>query len=316
MSWDAAAFGAVLQLAGKSGATGPRSGIVEHALNAAANAAPPAAMRSFAAPPPYRALFVIAAVDPSGRMADCPLTSRLHFENERSFYMHCKGVGASPVRHHSPERRRMARTANPDLAERRRRAILDAALVCFRRQGFHQTSMASICAEASISAGALYRYFPAKADIIAAIAEEDRQTVAAILEGALTTGDLLTDLLRMAEVLAERFTAQTSGPLLADVLGEASRDGVLCERLRRVDAEASATLVAAVRRAQRHGRVDPLADAEAVARILFAAVDGLCLRVALFGPGDAAPLVSDFRFLIERLLTPPLSSPAHAEAQP
>ncbi len=198
----------------------------------------------------------------------------------------------------------MARTADPDLAERRRRAILDAALVCFRRQGFHQTSMASICAEADISAGALYRYFASKADIIAAIAEEDRQTVAAILEGALTSGDLMTDLLRMAGALAERFARESSGMLLADVLGEASRDGALCARLLRVDAEARAHLVVAIRREQRFGRVDACVNADAVGRILFAAFDGLALRMALFGAADPDALLADFTLLIERLLHP------------
>ncbi|HVK80674.1 MAG TPA: helix-turn-helix domain-containing protein, partial [Verrucomicrobiae bacterium] len=68
----------------------------------------------------------------------------------------------------------MARIADPLLADRRRRQIMDAAIVCFRRRGFHQASMQEICAEAGISAGALYRYFGSKADIIGAIAEESR----------------------------------------------------------------------------------------------------------------------------------------------
>ena len=34
--------------------------------------------------------------------------------------------------------------------------------------------MAEICAEAGVSAGALYRYFSSKADIIGAIAEDKR----------------------------------------------------------------------------------------------------------------------------------------------
>ena len=63
----------------------------------------------------------------------------------------------------------MSRLARPELAERRRRQILDAALDCFRRRGFHQTSMQEICAAAGISAGALYRYFGSKAEIITAI---------------------------------------------------------------------------------------------------------------------------------------------------
>ena len=66
----------------------------------------------------------------------------------------------------------MSRLADPLLAERRRRQILDAAMVCFRRRGFHQATMQEICSEAGISPGALYRYFGSKSEIIAAIASD------------------------------------------------------------------------------------------------------------------------------------------------
>ncbi|MEJ0022097.1 MAG: helix-turn-helix domain-containing protein [Alphaproteobacteria bacterium] len=67
----------------------------------------------------------------------------------------------------------MARVADPDLTERRKRQIMEAALACFRRKGFHQSSMQEICAEAHLSSGAIYRYFPSKTDIIAAIIHAD-----------------------------------------------------------------------------------------------------------------------------------------------
>src|SRR5215210_1166030 len=60
----------------------------------------------------------------------------------------------------------------------RRDEILSAAQRCFVRTGFHQTSMQEICAEAGMSAGNLYRYFPSKEAIIAGIAERDRAEVA------------------------------------------------------------------------------------------------------------------------------------------
>lgn len=209
----------------------------------------------------------------------------------------------------------MARTANPDLIERRRRAILDAAFVCFSRQGFHQTSMAAICAEAELSAGALYRYFPSKSDIIAAIAEEDRHTVAAILEGALTSGRLVDDLVEMALTLTDRFQAETAGTLLADVLGEASRDPALGARLLAVDADTRACLVSAITRAQARGEICPGTDPEAAARLLFSTLDGLCLRLSLPGSGEPQTLIADFKFLIERLLLPLLARAANDIAE-
>ncbi|MEV0686678.1 TetR/AcrR family transcriptional regulator [Nocardia sp. NPDC050378] len=53
--------------------------------------------------------------------------------------------------------------------ERRRQQILDAAQLCFARKGFHETSMQDVFTEAGLSAGAVYRYFGSKNEIIAAL---------------------------------------------------------------------------------------------------------------------------------------------------
>ncbi len=56
-------------------------------------------------------------------------------------------------------------------SETRRTQILEAAFRCFTRKGFQATTVREICGEAGLSAGAVYSYFPAKADIVAALAE-------------------------------------------------------------------------------------------------------------------------------------------------
>lgn len=53
--------------------------------------------------------------------------------------------------------------------ERRRQQILDAAQLCFARKGFHETSMQDVFTESGLSAGAVYRYFTSKNEIIAAL---------------------------------------------------------------------------------------------------------------------------------------------------
>ncbi|WP_165368043.1 TetR/AcrR family transcriptional regulator [Phytoactinopolyspora endophytica] len=52
----------------------------------------------------------------------------------------------------------------------RRQQILEAAWRCFARNGFHATSMQDIFAESGMSAGAVYRYFPSKLELIKATA--------------------------------------------------------------------------------------------------------------------------------------------------
>src|SRR5262245_63469351 len=68
--------------------------------------------------------------------------------------------------------------------------IMDAAKVCFVRFGFQGASMHQICAEAGMSPGALYRYFPSKEAIIEAIVENDRKQDAKIFAAMLSCRDI------------------------------------------------------------------------------------------------------------------------------
>lgn len=56
--------------------------------------------------------------------------------------------------------------------QERRELILDAAISCFGRKGFHQTTMRDICDEAQVSPGAIYRYFKSKNEFIDAASAE------------------------------------------------------------------------------------------------------------------------------------------------
>src|SRR5918997_4224282 len=60
----------------------------------------------------------------------------------------------------------------------RRTQILNAAERSFCRSGFHRTTMQDVAAEASMSPGNLYRYFPSKDALVAGLCERDRAEVA------------------------------------------------------------------------------------------------------------------------------------------
>lgn len=74
--------------------------------------------------------------------------------------------------------------------ERRRRQILDAAMVCFDRKGLHSTVTEDIAAEAGVSAGAIYRYIDSKEAIIEAVASERHNRERSLLARAAAAGDL------------------------------------------------------------------------------------------------------------------------------
>ena len=77
--------------------------------------------------------------------------------------------------------------SNPD----RRSQILDAALACFAKHGFHQASMHDISAEAGISVGLIYRYFENKEAVISAMADRHKKEIGEMLERAKQAPTLL-----------------------------------------------------------------------------------------------------------------------------
>src|SRR5438034_9607894 len=76
----------------------------------------------------------------------------------------------------------------------RRTQILDAALVCFAKRGFHQASMHDISAEAGISVGLIYRYFANKEAVISAMADRHKKEIQDVLERARQAPTLLESL--------------------------------------------------------------------------------------------------------------------------
>src|SRR5437764_8643629 len=111
-------------------------------------------------------------------------------------------------------------SANPD----RRSQILDAAVVCFAKHGFHQASMHDISAEAGISVGLIYRYFENKEAVISAMADRHKKEIGEMLERARRAPTLLESL----EIL---FTAhccenepRVISAFVVDLYAEASRN--------------------------------------------------------------------------------------------
>ncbi|MES1158405.1 MAG: helix-turn-helix domain-containing protein [Terricaulis silvestris] len=194
----------------------------------------------------------------------------------------------------------MARLADPELAVRRRREILEAAMGCFRRRGFHQATMQEICAEAGISPGALYRYFDSKSAIIAAIAEDECRAFGDLLARTQRHGGLVDALCLLACNFFRH--AAEDGALIADLFAEAARDAVLSRTLALSDAESVAQAAAAIRAAQARGEVDPSLDPVEAANTLFATMSGIGLRRAMLRQTNVEASVAEFRNLAERYL--------------
>lgn len=197
----------------------------------------------------------------------------------------------------------MPRHADPALPERRRTQILDAARACFRERGFKQTTIEEICAEARISPGMLYRYFDAKADIVAAIALDARAEAEAALEGLDGHDGLIEGLADVARAFFAAFESEGDAALLPDIWAEAARDPLLSKALLTRDKIAIGRLTGAIERAQRSGTVFPALLPGEAAEALMAALEGMALRRALAREA-VATAARRFRSLALHLLKP------------
>jgi TetR/AcrR family transcriptional repressor of uid operon len=106
----------------------------------------------------------------------------------------------------------------------RRTQILDAALVCFAKRGFHQASMHDISTEAGISVGLIYRYFENKEAVISAMADRHKKEIQDMLERARQAPTLLESLEILFTAHCCEDAPQVVSAFVVDLYAEASRN--------------------------------------------------------------------------------------------
>jgi AcrR family transcriptional regulator len=183
------------------------------------------------------------------------------------------------------------------------------------RNGFHATSMQDVLVEANLSAGAVYRYFRGKDEIIAAIAGETVAEVAGALDAAFGADDPppLDEVLGAAFLAIERVDAEQGFARLAlQVWGEAVRSPALTEMIRGEVPRLRDTLTRLIRVYQDRGLMAADAPAEQVAQVLVGLLPGFVVQHALLGDIDPAAFRAGLRTLLTTRLDSPLPSPATA----
>lgn len=164
--------------------------------------------------------------------------------------------------------------------EARKRQILEAAGCCFGRQGFHKTTMQDICAESSLSPGALYRYFPSKEEIIEAMVAERRRQGFVRIEEARGLSSTVEALNALAGAFDDLDNLSGSA-VDVELWGEAFRNPRIAAALRAdidVVCRAFAGIIAT---AQDRGDINPHVDPESVARIMLSTFQGMVVQKSL-----------------------------------
>jgi TetR/AcrR family transcriptional repressor of uid operon len=112
--------------------------------------------------------------------------------------------------------------------------ILDAALVCFAKRGFHQASMHDISAEAGISVGLIYRYFENKDAVISAMADRHKKEIHEVLQRAQQAPTLLESLEILFTAHCCEDAPQVVSAFVVDLYAEASRNQRVADLVRDV----------------------------------------------------------------------------------
>ena len=165
--------------------------------------------------------------------------------------------------------------------ERRRARILAAARRCIIRHGFHGAGMAEICRACGMSAGNLYRYFPSKAAIIKAIADEIRLRIMPVFRRLENHADPVEGIVEIILFSTREFCRGSDARLWVEALSEASRNRLVRKLWIDFDSDMRDLLKSLLRRAIRTGQMDPRLDLEAASLWLVALLDGAMARVSV-----------------------------------
>jgi AcrR family transcriptional regulator len=166
--------------------------------------------------------------------------------------------------------------------ETRRQQILDAAVRCFSRDGFHNTTTADIVRESGVSQGTLYLYFANKDDIVVALADDRHQGEAVINALAQREQDPVRGLFSLIELhgmgLADprRLDARRVG---VQGWGEALRNPRIQASVVEGLSIVRKAIVLLIERGQRTGQIRPEVDPEAFSRTLIATFQGFVLQI-------------------------------------
>jgi AcrR family transcriptional regulator len=209
----------------------------------------------------------------------------------------------------------MSRLAVPDQDDEspkdlRRAQILDAARLCFARSGFHGASMQQVCAEAKMSPGALYRYFPSKEAIIEAIAEEERLKAAGVMAVLQEPGAIIDRLMRSAEAYFALMRRPGGAELMLEICSESMRNTGVGGKFAACETDALSLFRVVIEDARQRGEIDPTLDVEAAVLVLFAIGDGLAMRMSMDRELDLDRMLPILRRVLLGVLRPSGVDPA------
>ena len=192
----------------------------------------------------------------------------------------------------------------PETSLARRDEILEAAEICFARQGFHQTTIRDVIRESGLSAGCIYGHFATKEDLIQAMGERRHAHDRALLSNIDDTMDPIVALRTIArDFLSDVQKEESLRPrrVALQLWAEALRDDEVRKQVVSGIHIGLPILVKLLQRGQRLGLVGKKLDLTAIARTIIAMFQGFILHRVLGEPFKASAALASFDVFLRGL---------------
>jgi len=173
----------------------------------------------------------------------------------------------------------------------RREQILDAAVTAFAVQGFQATGMAEIIAASGLSAGAVYRYFVSKDQLIEAIVDRVLDEAAGRIEDLFAQEDSLDAARAVGVVVSAVASIADRGPvdfsrLAVQAWGEALRNPAVARIADRAYRRLRGVFAGVLRQEMEAGRLPATLDVPTTSAALLSLVIGFIVQRLLLGDVD------------------------------
>jgi AcrR family transcriptional regulator len=198
----------------------------------------------------------------------------------------------------------------PEHVDARRTAILDAARHIFTKKGIASATMQEIASEAGLSAGAIYRYFPSKDDLLRAFYEQclvtgPAETIQEGVDAATSPRERLRGAAQAARAHWEEDEGRAIIGELETMLVAARQPEVIGSELKTARQYVHQAIERTIREAQAAGEIDPALDARALAITLFASVYGIGILSLEHDEAEVDTMYRTLQEMVDRLAPRP-----------
>ncbi|PKU23551.1 TetR/AcrR family transcriptional regulator [Telmatospirillum siberiense] len=192
--------------------------------------------------------------------------------------------------------------------ESRRQQVLDAAAICFRRNGFRGASMSEISALAGMSTGHIYHYFKNKEAIVEAIIKRDLQEGMTFMESLKEADDIVQMLVDGAKDCIVDRNKLSEPALTLEILAEASRNPAISAIMDDCETSIRRSFIEALETGRKRGVIAPDARIEVACTMMMLIFDGITVQSAVNPLFDHEVILKELERLLNQALRPGVGS--------